>query len=305
MYYLIRETLENCEAEEILTAGIPYVAVLTRAEWQQEKERFAIGMDMETELRPIAQTRAMVNYDSLTGCIAIPDMAFEEHVSGAFSFALDERGVVFIDDTGLAGRIVRKVAANKRWHMPSLERFLYDFLEQIITPDLARLEQLEQSMDQMEAEILSGDSETVLPRLNEVRGKLLDLNLHYGQLIDLGQELEENENGFFEEDNLRYFRLFTARAERLQATVSNLRDYTVQLRDLIQTRIDVKQNRIMTLLTVVTTIFTPLTLLTGWYGMNFKYMPELEYRWSYPAVLVLSLVIALGCLAYFKKKKWM
>ena len=305
MYYLIRETLENGEAEEILTAGIPYVAVLTRAEWQQEKERFAIGMDMETELRPIAQTRAMVNYDSLTGCIAIPDMAFEEHVSGAFSFALDERGVVFIDDTGLAGRIVRKVAANKRWHMPSLERFLYDFLEQIITPDLARLEQLEQSMDQMEAEILSGDSETVLPRLNEVRGKLLDLNLHYGQLIDLGQELEENENGFFEEDNLRYFRLFTARAERLQATVSNLRDYTVQLRDLIQTRIDVKQNRIMTLLTVVTTIFTPLTLLTGWYGMNFKYMPELEYRWSYPAVLVLSLVIALGCLAYFKKKKWM
>ena len=305
MYYLIRETLENGEAEEILTAGIPYVAVLTRAEWQQEKERFAIGMDMETELRPIAQTRAMVNYDSLTGCIAIPDMAFEEHVSGAFSFALDERGVVFIDDTGLAGRIVRKVAANKRWHMPSLERFLYDFLEQIITPDLARLEQLEQSMDQMEAEILSGDAETVLPKLNDVRGKLLDLNLHYGQLIDLGQELEENENGFFEEDNLRYFRLFTARAERLRATVSNLRDYTVQLRDLIQTRVDVKQNRIMTLLTVVTTIFTPLTLLTGWYGMNFKYMPELEYRWSYPAVLVLSLVIALGCLAYFKKKKWM
>ena len=194
---------------------------------------------------------------------------------------------------------------DRRWRIPSLERFLYDFLEQIIGPDLNRLEKLEQSLERMENEILSGDAEAVLPRLNDIRGDLLDLNRQYGQLMDLGQELEENENGFFAEENLRYFRLFTARTERLRDMVSNLRDYTVQLRDLIQTRIDVKQNRIMTLLTVVTTIFTPLTLLTGWYGMNFRYMPELEYRWSYPAVIVVSLAIALGCLAYFKKKKWM
>ena len=123
--------------------------------------------------------------------------------------------------------------------------------------------------------------------------------------MDLGQELEENENGFFAEENLRYFRLFTARAERLRDKVTSLRDYTVQLRDLIQTRIDVKQNRIMTLLTVITTIFTPLTLITGWYGMNFRYMPELETHWGYPAVIAVSLAIALGCLAWFKKKKWL
>ena len=99
--------------------------------------------------------------------------------------------------------------------------------------------------------------------------------------------------------------MFTVRVERLRGMVTNLRDYTVQLRDLIQTRVDVKQNRIMTLLTVITTIFTPLTLLTGWYGMNFKYMPELNYKWSYPVVILISLAIALGCIAYFKKKKWM
>ena len=92
---------------------------------------------------------------------------------------------------------------------------------------------------------------------------------------------------------------------RLQETVTALRDYTVQLRDLIQTRIDVKQNKIITLLTVITTIFTPLTLLTGWYGMNFRYMPELEYRASYPIVILVSLAIAVGCLIYFKKRKWL
>ena len=55
----------------------------------------------------------------------------------------------------------------------------------------------------------------------------------------------------------------------------------------------------------ITTIFAPLTLITGWYGMNFRHMPELEYKWSYPLVLLISLGIALGCITYFKKKKWM
>ena len=264
-----------------------------------------MGIDMEAESVAATQTRAVVNYDSLTGSIAIPQVGPGENVHGAFSFALDERGVVFIDRGGLAEELTVAVALSKRWRIPSLERFLYDFLEQLIAPDLARLEEYEQTLERMEDQILSGEVEDALPRLNDIRGDLLDLNLHYGQLMDLSQELEENENGFFAEENLRYFHLLTARTERLRAMVSNLRDYTVQLRDLIQTRIDVKQNRIMTLLTVITTIFTPLTLLTGWYGMNFRYMPELETRWGYPAVVLVSLAIAVGCLIYFKKKKWL
>ena len=305
MYYLIRETLEAQDDGAPFAPDAPYVAILTPEEWRRDREKFNMGIDMETEPPAVLQTRAVVNYDSLTGSIAIPNLGYTEHLTGAFAFALDEKGVVFIDGGGLAAEITERVAESKRWRIPSLERFLYDFLEQIIGPDLARLEQQEQALERMEAEILSGDAEAVMPKLNDVRGDLLDLNLHYGQLMDLGQELEENENGFFAEENLRYFHMFTARVERLRDLVSNLRDYTVQLRDLIQTRIDVKQNRIMTLLTVVTTIFTPLTLLTGWYGMNFKYMPELEYKWSYPAVVAVSLAIAVGCLAYFKKKKWM
>ena len=305
MYYLIRETLEPCVSGDIYDAGVPFVAILTRDEWQMERGRYFAGIDMDTELRLSPNTRAVVNYDSLTGSIAVPDKGIGEQVSGAFAFALDEKGVVFVDDTGVASRIIQNIAETKRWRMPGLERFIYDFLEQIIAPDLARLEQQEQSLDHLEEKILSGDAEKVLPLLNNIRGELLDLNLHYGQLMDLGQELEENENGFFAEENLRYFRLFSARAERLRDKVAALRDYTVQLRDLIQTRVDMKQNRIMTLLTVITTIFTPLTLITGWYGMNFRYMPELDSPWGYPLVIAVSLSIVLGCLAWFKKKNWL
>ena len=79
----------------------------------------------------------------------------------------------------------------------------------------------------------------------------------------------------------------------------------MQLRDLIQSAIDVRQNRIMALLTVITSIFLPLTLIAGWYGMNFRYMPELEWVWGYPAVIVISIAIVVLSLIWFKKKKWL
>ena len=92
---------------------------------------------------------------------------------------------------------------------------------------------------------------------------------------------------------------------RLYDTATSLRDYTMQLSDLYQSQIDLKQNRIMTILTVVTTIFMPLTLITGWYGMNFTHMPELDSPYGYPLVIVAALVIAVASLLYFKKKKWL
>ena len=128
---------------------------------------------------------------------------------------------------------------------------------------------------------------------------------HYNQLIDLGEELEENENNFFSQKNLRYFRLFISRVERFNDRAASLRDYTVQIRDLYKSHLDIKQNRIMTVLTVITSIFMPLTLIAGWYGMNFKYMPELDWKWSYPVVTGVCLLIVIIALIFFKKKKWL
>ena len=128
--------------------------------------------------------------------------------------------------------------------------------------------------------------------------------MYYEQLIDLGQELAENENDFFMSDNLRFFELFTARVTRLQGLVSTLKEYTMQVRELYQSELSVKQNRIMTVLTVVTTIIMPLTLVTGWYGMNFKYMPELDSPLAYPVVIGVVILMAISGIIYFKKKKW-
>ena len=307
MFYAIHESLMPCSLAEVkaLPKDVPFVAVLNGGEWRNIGTELGIEIDIEMDLDAPRETKAVVNRDSLTGSFSIPD---REQISGArhtFSFALNERGVVLVEEGDYIARKVAQICRSKKWRLPGLERFLYDLLETIIAQDLPLLETMEKRLNAIEEAILRGKVEAYPQALNDIRGDLLDLRVHYEQLIDLGQELEENENGFFHEENLRYFHMFTERVMRLQDMVSGQREYVVQLRDLVQVQMDVKQNRIMTLLTVITSIFLPLTLIAGWYGMNFKYMPELDWKYSYPAVILVSVGIVIACIWYFKKKKWM
>ena len=303
MYYLIKETLTPCDERDILEGGAQYVVALNSQAWQRQRERFDMLIDMEMDVPQ--ETKAVVNKDSLTGTLSILDRADISGPRHNFSFALDEKGIVLVDDTGYVEGLLHRLSQTKKWRLPGLERFLYDLLEMTIGDDLTLLERSEHRLNLIEEAILRDEVKTYPKEMNEIRGDLLDLRVHYEQLIDLGQELEENENGFFKEENLRYFHMFTERVMRLRDIVTGQREYVMQLRDLMQSQLDVRQNRIMTLLTVVTSIFLPLTLIAGWYGMNFRYMPELEWRYSYPVVIVISIVIVIVCLVWFKRKKWM
>lgn len=305
MFYLIEETLKEIKKEELKNTDKQYVAVLSSDEWKQDLDSFEMGMDIDPDMSEISTTKAEVNYDSLTGSFSIPNRNDLSEDDSRFAFALDEKGIVFIDDSGKAEELIHNIQLAKKWKFPSLERFIYDFLDQIVKDDLRLMEKYEREMDSIEKKIMDENDFSPSVRLNDIRSDIRDLRIHYEQLIDLGQELEENENNFFKQENLRYFRLFLNRMARLHDSSNSLRDYTMQLGDQYKANRDIRQNRIMTILTVVTTIFMPLTLIVGWYGMNFRYMPELEWRWGYPVIIVVSLLIAIGCLLFFKKKKWL
>ncbi len=305
MYYLIKDSVEECAADELREAGYGYAAVLTSEQWQKQKESFDMGIELEPDAKDIHGTKAEVNFDSLTGTFMIPDRSDLSGNSFKFAFALDEKGIVFIDESGKAEEMIRGIMRTKRWRKPSLERFLYDFLEQIVDGDLTVIEKYDSELDALENSMLSSPEQTDLIRVNEIRGDIRELWIHYEQLIDMGQELEENENGFFDDGELRYFHLFMTRMARLHDAAAALREHTMQVRDLYHAQLEVKQNRIMTLLTVVTTVFMPLTLIAGWYGMNFHNMPELSSRWGYPAVIGVSILIVAVSLIFFKKKKWL
>ena len=98
---------------------------------------------------------------------------------------------------------------------------------------------------------------------------------------------------------------FTERVARLHSEALMLREYAGQIQDSYRAQVDIKQNKIMKTLTVVTTIFLPLSLIAGWYGMNFSNMPELHWAGGYPMVILLSLLIVTGCVILFKKKRFL
>ena len=305
-YYLLAETIQPCTAEELHEeTGRQYVAVLTTPEWNRERERFDMGIELEPDAGNIHNTKAEVNFDSLTGTFQLPDRNNLKERDFRFAFALDEKGIVFIDDSGKAEQMIDAIRRKKRWREPSLERFLYDFLEQIVDNDLSIMERYEAELDRIEDTILSSQGQGDLVRVNEIRSDVRELLVHYEQIIDMTQELEENENGFFSEENLRYIHLFMNLMARRHDSAVSLRDHTMQVRDLYNAQLEVRQNRTMTLLTVITTIFMPLTLIAGWYGMNFRYMPELEWRFGYLVVFLVSVAIVIFCLILFRKKKWL
>ena len=95
---------------------------------------------MELDLNEIHSTKAVVNYDSLTGTFMIPDRNNITEQFFKFTFVLDEKGIIFIDDSGRVMKMIRRVCRQKRWRMPGLERFIYDFLEQIIYRDQTLME---------------------------------------------------------------------------------------------------------------------------------------------------------------------
>ncbi len=138
--------------------------------------------------------------------------------------------------------------------------------------------------------------------MTALRKELTSWSRYYTQLEDMVCEFEENENEFFTDIETRQFHMVEKRIARLKNEAQILREYGLQIRELFQAEIDIRQNRIMKILTIVTTIFLPLTLVAGWYGMNFSNMPELSWKYGYPAVIVISLVIVMICLWTMKKK---
>lgn len=101
----------------------------------------------------------------------------------------------------------------------------------------------------------------------------------------------------------RRLQSFDNKATKLYAETASLHEAAQQLRDVYQAKIDIRQNKVMSILTIVTTIFMPLTLIVGWYGMNVK-MPEVGWPYSYPIIILASIAVTIIEILIFKKKKW-
>lgn len=215
-------------------------------------------------------------------------------------FFVNQKHIVILDDDEFSMRIIGRIRRQRTHQGATRELFLYNFLAECIAMDMPMLHRYERRLMQMEETILDGKIDGVDQKILPLRRELLTLRVYYDEMMDLGKALEENENHFFAKKQLKYFGTVSDRADRLMSRTVHLLDYAQQVHDAYQAEVDARQNENMKFLTVLSTIFFPLTLITGWYGMNFEDMPELQG--GYPGVILFSLLVVAGIVFVCKRR---
>lgn len=191
------------------------------------------------------------------------------------------------------------------YYTVNLSKILYTLMYKLTSMDNLILKDIESRIALLEEQVMEEARRDFTKEIIELRKQLLFLKRYYEPLLDIAEGLEENENGLIEEGALKYFGILKDRIDRLNNNVLHLRDYVTQVREAYQAQVDISLNHIMKFFTVITAIFLPLTLIAGWYGMNFTYMPELDWVYGYPFAFALSAAVVAICLVYFKKHNYM
>lgn len=302
MYYSLRgDGLTETDGKGFYK-GKEGLAVFTTAEWRQEMElQDAFRLNTAHDSIHFCKMEHHENY--LFGTFQIPRHGQEgEH---SFAVYLLAGKLIFVDDEGLAEHVIEKLRNHKMKKGYGLGRFLFDFLMYIIEGDILYLAQVEHDITEIEEKVLRDRMDGFHVNMLRIKKEISGLYRYYTQLQDVGENLGDNSLELFDQNELQLYGIFTERVERLQSETQVLREYAMQVQDVYQSEIAIRQNAIMKVLTVVTTIFLPLTLIAGWYGMNFEYMPELEWKYGYPAAVGLSVVVVLVCLWIFRRKKYL
>ena len=179
---------------------------------------------------------------------------------------------------------------------------LLALLEQHMGADALVLQTLEKRLNALEEALAAGHIRGFESTVMAERRTLAALHGAYAQLVLLGDELQADAPRLLNRAERAAWQRATTRAARLRDEAETLREYILQLRQVYQSRIELEQNRVVTMLTVVTTLFLPLSLIVGWYGMNFDGMLAPNVPWGYPTVgAVCALVLGAGLL-FFRRK---
>jgi magnesium transporter len=181
----------------------------------------------------------------------------------------------------------------------------YAMLDAIVDNYFVILEKLGEDIELLEEELIQETTPETLQEIYHLKRELIFLHRSVWPLREVISVLSRGETPFFKDTSVIYLRDVYDHTVRVIDLVETYRDLVTSMLDLYLSSVSNRMNVVMKVLTVIATLFIPLTFITSLYGMNFKYMPELEWRWGYGAVWLVILMVTVFMLVYFRRKKWL
>lgn len=183
-------------------------------------------------------------------------------------------------------------------------KLLYYIIDKLVLNDYQIISTLENVADSLEIHIMKKPDKQFLNGLLHLRHQVHTLRRCIAPLRYIGDNLLVNENGMITTEQLKYFAQINSKIEKLIFSLESLVQYIAMVREAFETEMANKTNELMKLFTIVSMFFSPLSLITGIYGMNFK-MPESRWDYGYLYVIILMLTVSFLLFKYFKKKNWL
>jgi len=181
----------------------------------------------------------------------------------------------------------------------------YTLLDAVVDNYFLILEKFGEKIEYMEEELVAEPTEKTLQQIHALKREMVFLRKSVWPLREMISSLERSESELIKESTNIYLRDMYDHTIQVIDTVESFRDMVSGMMDIYLSSISNRMNAVMKVLTIIATIFIPLTFVAGIYGMNFKYMPELEWKLGYLAVWIVMIIIILCMVTYFKRKKWL
>ena len=182
---------------------------------------------------------------------------------------------------------------------------LYALIDSVVDSYFVILESFGEKIEDIEVLLLDNPDKEVLNKLHQMRRETLELRRSVYPLREVVSRFEKIDEPMVKEDTKIFIRDLYDHTIQVIETIEVFRDSASGMLDLYMNSVSNKMNEIMKVLTIMASIFIPLTFIAGIYGMNFEYMPELNYKYSYFIVWGLMITLFVGMIFYFKKKKWL
>ena len=181
----------------------------------------------------------------------------------------------------------------------------YTLIDSVVDNYFLILEVVGDKIEEIENDLVANPQPGDLQVIHKLKRDMLYIRKSVWPLREIIGMLEKRDCPLVDKKLHVFFRDLYDHIIQVIDTTESYRDMLSGLLDIYMSSISNKMNEVMKVLTVIATIFIPLTFITGLYGMNFRFMPELQFKWSYPIIVLVMFVIGIGMLIYFKKKKWM